>query len=105
MNDANLRRVCFAQAVYDLEVATGIGGGNDDGLRSAEVADLSLLEPGGGCRLCNVIDSGAATTPRRFGALAQFVVWERAKDRAGSGRDFLSVGEMAGLVISQRGTR
>ena len=77
MNDSNLKHASGAQSVDDLEVAAGIGGGDNFGFGCTEVADFSLLEPGGCCRLRDVVDARTATTPRRLGAFAEFVTGKR----------------------------
>lgn len=67
-----------AQAVDNLKVATRVGGGDNDGLGRADVTDLSLLEPGGSCRLRDVIDAGTSAAPSGFSEFAEFVTWKRA---------------------------
>ncbi len=95
-----------AEAVLDLQVATGIRSGDDARARRAEVAELALLEPRGGGRLREVVDAGAAAAPGGLGAFAQLDAGERAENRAGLGGDFLAVAEMAGVVISrEQGSR
>jgi hypothetical protein len=51
------------EAVLELEMTAGIGGGDDRGLGGGKVGELAGEELGGLFRLGNVIDSGTAATP------------------------------------------
>ena len=73
MNNPNLRQAGGTQPVDDLEVATGIGGGDNFGIGGTQMANFAILEPRRGDRLRDVIDTGTAATPCRLGAFVEFV--------------------------------
>ena len=89
----------FAEAVFDLEVAAGICGGDDLGAGGGEVAYLAVLEPGGGVGVRDGVDAGTAAAPLGLGAFAEFDAGKRAEDFTGLGADLLAVAKVAGFVI------
>ena len=91
------------QAVDELEVAAGVGGGDDGGAGGVQVGDLAFQEATGGRGLGDVVDAGAAAAPLGFGALAQLDARQGAQDGAGLGTDLLAVAEVTGFVIRDLG--
>jgi hypothetical protein len=101
-----LRGTCSGEHAYsavdDLEVAAGVGRGDDWGLGGEEMADLALLEAAGGFGLGDVVDAGAAAAPLCLGAFAQLDAGQRAQDCPRLGAYFLAVAEVTGFVIRDR---
>ena len=94
-----------AEAVFELEVAAGIGGRDDARAGGEDVADLPLLEPAGGFGLGDVVDARAAAAPLGLGTLTEFDAGDRTQDGARLGGDFLSVAEVAAFVVGDGGRR
>ena len=88
-----------AESVFDLDVAAGIGRGDQTRAGCAKVAEFALQEPRRGLRLRDIIDARAAAAPRRLGALAQLDAGDRPQNFPRLRGNFLPVAEMAGLVI------
>ena len=98
----------LAESIFKLDVAAGIGRGDDARAGRAQMSELALLEPRRGLRLGDVIDARAAAAPGRLGALAQFDAGDRPQNFPRLGGNFLPVTKMAGLVIRcdlRRGAR
>jgi len=89
----------LAESVFKLDVATGIGRGDDARAGRAQMSELALLEPRRGLWLGDIVDAGAAAAPGGLGALAQFDAGDRPQDFPRLRGDFLPMAEMAGLVI------
>lgn len=68
MDDAN-GELFLAEAVEDLEKATGVAGGDDGRAGRFDVFDFALEKVAGHFRLDQVVDAGAATAPH---ALREF---------------------------------
>ena len=70
------------ESIFDLQQAARIGRGDDARAGFAQMAELALLQPGGGARLGKVIDTRAPAAPRGFGTFAQFKAGNRAQNLA-----------------------
>ena len=90
------------EPILKLQMATGIGCGNDFGASSVHVAELALEQAGRRIRLRDIVDASGAATPSGFRALAQLHPWHRLENRPWLRAHFLSMAQMAAFMVSHR---
>jgi len=76
MGDPNLRCFLSTETIENLEVASGIGGGDNFGTGGAKMTDFAFLEPRCGGWLRDIVNAGTAAAPGGFGTFAEFVARE-----------------------------
>jgi hypothetical protein len=98
MEDFNFR-AARGEAVANLEEAAGIAGGDDGRAGGGDVVEFSPQKLAGHFGLDEVVNSGAAAAPHRFGKRHDVEARYVGEKFAGLGGDFLAVAEVAGVVI------
>ena len=90
------------EAAGDLEVAAGVGGGEDFGAAGQDVTGFPGEEGFGFLRAGDAVDAGAAAAPGAFREIDEADAGQQAQQVARRGGDPLAVGEVAGIVVGER---
>ncbi len=92
----------LAQACGQLHVATGVARGDDGRAGALDMAQFAREQLCRHFRLGDIVDARAAAAPVRLRQFLQLQPGYALEQFARLGCDFLSVAEVAGLVISHR---
>ena len=88
-----------ADASAELQQAAGIGGGDDGSAGGLGVVHFFGEELQGSFGLGDVVDSGGAATDFRAGQFHEIEIGNGAQKSARSFADFLSVEQVAGILV------
>ena len=94
------RQAAFFDTVIELEQAAGIGGEENVRTGFLDAIDFLLEDVHGHVVMSDVVDTGAAAAPIRFGQTDEFDTGHTANQVEGLFAHALRVAEVAGFVVS-----